>query len=46
MIRPKIAPTMKISATNVIRRIKKYFRDGDMTTVSYRSCKDSACGAT
>lgn len=46
MTRPKSRPTKKMNPTNDIRSIIKYFRDGDATTVSYKSDKLSACGAT
>lgn len=44
--RPKISPTKKMNPTNVSMRPAKYCRDGDVTTVSYKSDKLSACGAT
>lgn len=46
MTRPNSNPTKNIKPTNDMMSNMKYFLDGDATTVSYRSDKLSACGAT
>lgn len=46
MTRPKSRPTKKMNPMNDMMSIMKYFREGDATTVSYKSDKLSACGAT
>jgi len=44
--RPKKSPIMNMNPINVNITIMKYRLAGDATTVSYRSDKLSACGAT
>lgn len=44
--RPNNNPTKKINPTKDNIKSMKYFRDGDATTVSYKSERLSACGAT
>lgn len=44
--RPNKSPMKKMNPTKDMISSMKYFRDGDATTVSYKSDKLSACGAT